>query len=406
MFSIYLPSKLLLRLAIHDPEKEYSSYDDKILDKILKRETKIHIYGDDAAQLINEMKDTATMAYPDSHCDAAFIYLRYIRNASCQIDDCSDIIKAIEKDNSEILKYNGALFLFDKSVNVDVKKIRNEYGILCQDADKIDMTELRDEPLLYLFDVEKTPTNNWMTILDNMKRLPSNFLCIADRYLFDGDNYYVDIDEDRIWRYDGIDNVLEIIECLRSKELKNKYQVYILICPDSLYKHKMNIGKILEKFKERMDEDLQDKVEINILAIKSEEYFGEKKDSNKRGKEVEYYNRLTHNRRLFTPYFYAEANNGICLIRRQSTSDNKDKSVYTQKVSINLLFSTGLKDCSCATTAAVIDNYCKDFISFLTFYQDNEEKRKNYQFMSSDGKTDLLKYLENNKIWLAEYAKE
>jgi len=423
MFSIYLPSKLLVQLAIHNPEQKYSSYHDDILDKILKKQTKIHIYGDDAAQLINEMRNTVLMDYSDPHCDAAFIYLRYIRNASCQIDNCSDIIKSIEKDNSEILKYNGAFFIFDESVDVDVQKIREEYGILCQSADNIDVSDLRDrEKIQYSFGIGEKTSLGWTAMLDCVKDLPCNSLCITDRYLFGGDNYYYGIGDDIKWRYDGIDTVVEVVTSLRHNGLKCKYQINIFVCSENLGKHGQDLERIHKIFREKFGEATLDTIEINIFAIKSgkREIHPDTKKTFSRG--VKYFNRLTHDRRLLTPYFRAKASNGICLNRRNSTEDNEDKSIYQQEITISRLFSSGLIYQGCSTDASLINDFCKDFKAFIDDYKhhykdsyyydfepdnhDGKIYKGDYQFMSSNGETDLLKYLEKNKIWLMEYAKE
>jgi len=404
MFSIYLPSKLLVRLAIHDPEKEYSSYNEKILDVILKKQTKIHIYGDDAVQLINEMRNTVLMDYSDPHCDAAFIYLRYIRNASCQIDNCSDMIKSIEKDNSEILKYNGAFFLFDKSVNVDVQKIREEYGILCQPSDDIDMEELSGEVLKFYFEAGERTDLDWSKMLEPIRNLPNNSLCITDRFLFGGDRYFIDSKEtgERHWRYDGIDNVCDIIKSLMPQGLQSRYQVNLFVGLENLGCHKdMSLEEIQDKFKTRLS-CLSHLPEVNIFAMKLKEDKDEKDKDNPKY----YYSKLTHGRRVFTPYLFAEASNGISISRKGALSDNGDKSNYTQSIVISHLFTTGLNNNVCSPDAVVVSNFCKNFKCFIEDIANKETHGIKCVFCSSNGETDLLKYLENNKIWLMEYAKE
>jgi len=394
-----MPSSLLIRLSEYQPGQKDMPYDYMLLDKILLRQTEIGIYGDGVDDIIDRKKDYLAMLSPSSPDEftASALFMKYEHDSTCMVFSCQKIIDEIKKDYSSIQKHAGSFFIFDSSVKVDIDILRGEYGVLCQRADNLNMEELSGEMLRFHFDVEEEPERGWTEMLDSIRTLPNNALCITDRFLFRGDNHLVQYAGESLHRFDGIDNVCEIIKALLPSKLKNKYQVVIFTCSKNLGKENtLSLQRILDKFKSSLG-GLYDRVVIDIIAI---EINKEKCSSDKN-----FYHRLTHDRRVFTHYFRAEATNGICVVRRKGVNGRGDLVSYSQTVSISHLFASGLNNKASLTDASLIKIFCSDFDQFIKQCVVGISKDIKYQFLSSTGETNLLDYIKENKIWLQEYAK-
>lgn len=319
MFRIYITAKALANVYLQEHSKGYAEQNDWF--HILLKQQKIFTVGytEPLGDVIEEedFSDSAIIAEMSTAYNIQFI-------------PSDNYINEVIRDNSRVYDQPNSAFFIDIDGDV-ANHIQNNYGVICQPASTdVDTTMFTSECLRFEYVKNKDVKGGWQELFEVQSSVPSNALCIIDRFLFayDGQNNTNQGYESEI-TYNGLDTVLLILNSALPKIFKNTYHVTI-ICEKKQIKNRMIFQTLQQELFYRIKSISNIKgypILAQLIAVDDD--------------LARYTHSLTHNRQIISNYHKMSFQNGINAIRFYNGSEGNAE--YTQTVQGELLYSSGLK---------------------------------------------------------------
>lgn len=318
MFRIYITAEALADACLQEQSRPYSEQSTWF--HILRKQNKIYTIG--------YKPPTSDTLLEDDFSDSGIIAGM---NAAYNIDFIpqDEYINSIKRDHSNVYKQPNAAFFLDISKE-EAQQIQEEFGVICQSVDNIDTSVFTEECVRFEFVNYKPVRGGWKELFDVQSLIPSNSLCIIDRFLFTNDgisNPNSGYESEVI--YNGLDTLLLILNHALPSKFGDTYHVTI-ICEKAHVKNRLifqtlqyKIFDIIELISERKGYPIF----AQVIAVD--------------GKIAKYTNPLTHNRQIVSNYYRIGFPNGVDAILFYSGSQGK--AHFTQSVQGELLYSTGLR---------------------------------------------------------------
>lgn len=263
------------------------------------------------------------------------------------------------KNYDVLLDIPNGIFIFDVD-KATADSIKNKYGVICMSSNDIDFSVLTKSNTIYLerekmeyppFDEEqKAEHYNINQIITDDVLTPCNTFVIIDKYIFKDDK------EGKC--------LVEILSRLIPKTLKESVCHVLIIfdtCCDSPLKKEEVFRQISTDIQQKIAKIHDKNIVVEFLAGgRQSTLFGD-----------------MHNRNIISNYCIISAEHGL------SFYDNRGRSLYDQKVSIQGLYSDGLANKSHSPEHG-INLIRRKVINIIRFAQEHFSK-------------DLKKDLEGNK---------
>lgn len=318
MFRIYITAKALAEVCLQEQSKEYK--DQSAWFRILCRQDEIYTIGytPPSTDTIGEddLSDSAIIAGMNAAYNINFI-------------PKDGYIRAVKREHSNVYQQPNAAFFLDIS-DAEAQQIQDEYGVICQSVDNIDASVFTEECVRFEFVKNKIVKGGWSDLFEVQSNIPSNSLCIIDRFLFayDGQNNPNAEYSDEII-YNGLDTILLILAAALPNTFKNTYHVTI-VCDKKQIKNRLIFQTLQQHLWDRVSVISHKKgypIFAQLIAID--------------GEVASYTHRLTHNRQIISNYHRMFFLNGINAIRLYSGSAGMAE--YQQTVQGELLYGAGLR---------------------------------------------------------------
>ena len=338
MFKVFITAKALADTCLNEGQKDLKEQSKWF--RILSRQREIYTIGytlNDAPYDEGDFSDEAILYRAQS--SLGFVLFPE-----------DDYVSEIPANPESVLQQPSAAFYLDISPE-EASKIQEEYGVICQSTDKpFDESCLTDEYEVY--DMYKGgKAIPWSTVFESVKKIPSNSLLIIDRNLFAYDGQLNKKDGKE--KADGIYNTFFIMDNALPQTFNSTYHVTVL-CEqkeenkndESIYgiEHFEKVSKSLFKFVSSLKRDYP--IIVEVIAFRKRAY---------------YYNELTHTRQVISNYYRVTAENGL-----NTTIYSEDMaSYYSQQLTVQRLYSTGLRRDTVSTPADTVRRMHEDYNKFL-----------------------------------------
>lgn len=319
MFRIYITAKALADVCLQEQSKTYS--EQSAWFHILCKQKAIYTIGYTPPITETLMEDDLS--------DSGIITTMFAAY-NINIIPKDRYIKAVLRDYSQVYQQPNAAFILDLSP-AEAKKIQEEYGIICQSTSTpIDTSVFTEECVRFEFVNHRLVSGGWKELFEVPSSIPSNSLCIIDRFLFSNDgqnNSNTGYETEVI--YNGLDTLHLILHNALPPKFGNTYNVTI-ICEKKQIKNRLIFQTLQQKIFD---------IVYNISKLKGYSIFSQLIAID--GDVAKYSNSLTHNRQIISNYYKISFPNGVDAILFYNGSQNK--AHFTQSVQGELLYCTGLR---------------------------------------------------------------
>lgn len=329
MFRIYITAKALADIYLQESKKNYSEQCEwfHILLKQKKIFTTGYVAPDSDTLLEDDLSDSGIIAEMEEAYNITFI----------PSDTFIDMVKA---DNNKVNEQPNAAYFLDIDSET-AKHIQDDYGVICQPATtNIDTSIFTEECLRFEFIKKRTVNGEWKDLFEVQANVPSNAMCIIDRFLFCYDGQENPSNPSELI-YNGLDTVYLILLNALPNKFKGTYHLTV-ICEKKEIKNHLIFQTLQYELFRRVNLISTNKgypIFAQLIAID--------------GELASYTNSLTHNRQIISNYHKMFFLNGINAINYYSGA--LKKAVYTQTVQGELLYSTGLRHSKSECPANSID---------------------------------------------------
>lgn len=315
MFSIYITAEALADACLQELSKSYSEQSEWF--RILRKQEKIYTLGytPPTADVLSE-DDFSYSGIIAGMCTAYNI----------QFEPADKYMISIKNDHSCVYEKPNAAFFLDIS-EAEAQKIQEEYGVICQSTEHIDSSIFTEECERYDFVKNLPVKGGWGELFEVQAKVPSNALCIIDRFLFayDGQNNpHKSFSEEVI--YNGLDTITLVLLNALPKIFGGTYHVTI-VCDSKKIQNRQTLQQEVMNRISLISAKKGYPILANLIAINAD--------------KAPYTNSLTHNRQIISNYHNMVFENGINAIRFYHGSECTAE--YTQPVQGQLLYGTGLK---------------------------------------------------------------
>ena len=241
------------------------------------------------------------------------------------IKPADDKIQQILLDHSKVLDNPNAAYFLDIDPE-EAKAIQDDFGVICQSVNVPVDTSVFTMPCIPInFQKDQVSVKGWDKILQEPAKLPSNSLCIIDRYLFcyEGDTVRGD-KKNTI----GFDNLQLILLFALPEHYKGIYNVTIIFDGKAIGSG-YDVDTLWQELCIRVDNIAKRKgykINLQYLAI----------DVDAAG----YTKEMTHNRQILSTYYKIQFDNGVNILYYVDGIYAKAK--FTQKIQASVTYDNCL----------------------------------------------------------------
>lgn len=334
MFKVFITAKALADTCLNEGDKDRQ--DQSKWFRILSRQREIYTIG-------YELNDSP---YDETDFSDEAILYRAQASLGFVLLPEDEFMTGIHNNPESVLLHPSAAFYLDISPE-EAANIQADYGVICQStSNPFDESSLTDE--IEVYDMNKGERAiPWSNVLESAEGLPSNSLFIIDRNLFAYDGQ---LDRNGMEKADGVYNVFFIMEKALPQNFKSTYHVTVLCEQKSDgddgwdRTHFDRISTTLFSFIGTLNRPYP--IVLEVIAFRKRAYFS---------------NELTHTRQVISNYYRVTAENGL------NTTNYLESlaSYYPQQLTVQHLYSTGLKRDSASTPADTVRRMHESYNRFL-----------------------------------------
>lgn len=317
MFSIYISASALANAYLQEGEKPYKEQSEWF--RVLRKQSRIYTYG-----------YTPTYENQDDNIDfeSGFSLSHIIEELSISYDipiiPADDYISSLLDNNQKALEKPNAAFFLDIDSN-KAENIQKKYGVICQSTGAIDSSVFTKSCIGVNFEKDTISQKGWAEIFKVPTELPSNTLCIIDRFLFTFDGQP---NKDGSLNKLGITNIAAILEHALPISFEGIYSV-LIICDKKHIKNRyifQTMSDELFRIVYKLSDKRRYRIKLQLLAID--------------GDEAPYTNSITHNRLVFSNYYQIIFLNGVNILYYKG---GKTFSKYNQLIRGTLMYNGDLE---------------------------------------------------------------
>lgn len=313
MFRIFITAKALADAYLQDGSKSYEEQSEWF--HILRKQREIYTIGyfipSSDVFMEDDLSDSGIIAKMASACGINII-------------PADEYLEDVKKDNSRVYDYPNAAFFLDVAPEV-AEEIQKEYGVIFQSSSfGIDTSVFTEECIELEFKQGNEVSGGWEELFKVQSKVPSNALCVIDRYLFCYDGQKNKFKPGLI--NNGLDTIFLILKNALPSHFNCTYHFTVICDKNQITYHSFQtLQDILFKYVESISKDKGYPIFAQLIAI------DDTKAKNTHS--------LTHNRQVISNYHKMDFSNGVNAIWLQG----KKKAIYTQSLQGKLLYGTGLK---------------------------------------------------------------
>ena len=329
MFSIYISASALADTYLQESDKPFTEQSDWF--KILRKQTEIFTYG--YVPVDDDFEDGFSVSD---------ILENLGRSYGILIKPADDYISQVLDNNQKVLDHPNAAFFLDIEAE-KAQDIQSQYGVICQATDSIDSKVFTKSCIGTNLVKDQETKKGWESILKIPTELPSNSLCIVDRFLFaeDGKNKFG-------YNTIGFDNISLILYYALPNSFNDEYHITIITDRNNI-----KSGIIFQTMSDKLIHL------VNILAEKKGypiklEFLAI--DVN--NKATKYTQPFIHNRQIFSNYYHINFPNGVNILYFKG---GKSFAKYNQFIKGTLLYNDSLDYIESDPIISVIESYRKRF---------------------------------------------
>lgn len=340
MFSIYISASALADIYLQESDKPFKEQSDWF--KILRKQTEIFTYG--YVPVDNDFEDGFSVSD---------ILENLGRSYDILITPADDYISQVLVDNQTVLEHPNAAYFLDVETE-QAHDIQQKYGVICQATDSIDSTIFTKSCIGVNFVKYQESEKGWEVILKIPTELPSNSLCIIDRFLFaeDGKNQYGD-------NSIGFDNLSLILYYALPSSFSAEYHITIITDRNSI-KNGLIFQTLSDKLihlVNKLSEKRGYPIKLEFLAIDVE--------------NAKYTKSFIHNRQIFANYFNIKFDNGLNIL---DFKNGKGIAKFNQLIKGTLLYNDSLDYIESDPAVSSIDSYRKQLKTRISKWKKDAEE--------------------------------
>lgn len=316
MFRIFITAKALADIYLKEKPKSYKEQSEWFHILLKQKEIFTTGYSIPSGDIIEEddLTDSGIIAEMASAYNIKFT-------------PSDEYLESVLNDNTKVYDYPNAAFFLDVTQEV-ANDIQDKFGVICQPANNVDTSVFTEECIRHVFEKNRPINGGWKELLEVQSRIPSNSMCIIDRYLFTYDG-----SENRNKReeliYNGLDTIMLILNYVLPEKFSQTYHLTVICDREQIKNHLVFQTLQYELFRR-----------VNIVA-KRKGYPIFTQLIAVDCKQASYSAQLTHNRQIASNYHRMAFDNGINAIRFYYGANNSAE--YTQTLQGELLYGTGLR---------------------------------------------------------------
>jgi len=366
MFSIFITAKALADVYLQEKPKSYKEQSEWFHILLKQKEIFTTGYSIPSGDIIEEddLSDSGIIAEMASAYNIKFT-------------PSDEYLESVLNDNAKVYDYPNAAFFLDVTQEV-ANDIQDKFGVICQPTNHVDTSVFTEECIRHVFEKNRPVNGGWNELLEVQSQIPSNSMCIIDRFLF-----VYDGSENRNKReeliYNGLDTVMLILNYALPEKFSQTYHLTV-ICDKDHIKNNLDFQALQKELFKR----------VNIVAErKGYPIFSQLIAVDR--KQAPYSDKLTHNRQIVSNYHRMGFDNGINAIRLYYGANNSAE--YTQTIQGELLYDTGLKKVNSECPADTIHITQKDgnYI-FSRWMSQKEEDFGHFLYADNLGNTSIKNF--------------